>query len=374
VAGVTLDHLRKVYRGGIVAVDGLDLAVGDGDFVCVLGLSGSGKSTVLKLIAGIEDVTSGRVLIDGEDVTTRPPERRDVAMVFQSYALYPTMDVFDNIAFPLRVRKIPKADVRRRVVATADMLGIQPLLKRRPRELSGGERQRVALGRAIIREPKAFLMDEPLSNLDATLRVQMRQELKRLHSVLGATFIYVTHDQDDALMMGDRVAVLAQGRLEQYSPPAEVFDRPANRFVASFIGRMPTNLVDGVLTREDDCLMFRCPDFVLALPDQDWDSQRSEVVLGARPESIVVVPRDLDRDDLSGRVESISVLQPNVYLSVMVGSRSLAVRVPDNVDCPVVGDTVAFQVDRAKISLFDGGSGARLPMVARTPRAAVCVG
>ncbi|MDQ3937336.1 MAG: ABC transporter ATP-binding protein, partial [Chloroflexota bacterium] len=229
----------------------------DGLFTCILGPSGSGKSTILKLLAGIEEVTSGRIWFDGSDVTHVTPERRDVAMVFQSYALYPQMTARDNIAFPLQLRGVARAERYRRVDEVAALLGIGPTLDRLPRQLSGGERQRVALGRAIVRAPKVFLLDEPISNLDANLRMQTREELKRIHAELKATFIYVTHDQDDASAMGDEVVVMAAGRIHQADRPADVYHRPADRFVASFLGRLPMNFLKGSFNIERRSLVLR---------------------------------------------------------------------------------------------------------------------
>lgn len=370
MATVTLTHLRKVYGRHVMAIDDLDLTIEHGRFVCVLGPSGSGKSTILKLIAGIEEVTSGRILFDREDVTNVLPEKRDVAMVFQSYALYPTMNVFDNIAFPLRLRKVDRREIERRVNETAALLNIEGLLRRRPRELSGGERQRVALGRAIGRHPKAFLLDEPLSNLDANLRMQMRQELKRLHRLLGATFIYVTHDQDDALAMGDTVAVLSQGRLEQYSETSDIYDAPANRFVASFIGRPPMNFIIGEIERQEGGAVFRNADLSISLPEaMRLEPGGREVVLGARPEAITVCSRGESGADLSGVVNVVSVIQPNVYVSVSIGADPLMARLPDRVPWPQVGDTVTLEVDRGRLHLFDRHTGARVsamtPVLAR---------
>jgi len=372
MATVTLSHLRKVYGRDVAAVEDLDLTIEHGHFVCVLGPSGSGKSTILKLIAGIEEVTSGRILFDREDVTNVLPEKRDIAMVFQSYALYPTMNVFDNIAFPLRLRKVDKREIQRRVNETAALLNIEGLLRRRPRELSGGERQRVALGRAIGRQPKAFLLDEPLSNLDANLRMQTRQELKRLHRFLGATFIYVTHDQDDALAMGDMVAVLSQGRLEQYSETPDIYDAPANRFVASFIGRPPMNFIEGEIQREESGTFFRNAHLSISLPEtMRLDLIGREAALGARPEAITVCSSGESGGDMSGIVNVVTVIQPNVYVSVTIGGDSLMARLPDRAPWPEIGDTVPLEVDRRRLHLFDYHTGARVggqaPSAAREP-------
>jgi ABC-type sugar transport system ATPase subunit len=245
VAAITLDRLRKTYPNGHAAVRDVDLPIGDGELLVLLGPSGCGKSTLLRLIAGLETPTEGRILLDTTDVTALPPQARDLAMVFQSYALYPHMSVRQNLAYGLRVRGIDAADSGRRVETVAEALGLAGLLDRRPAQLSGGQRQRVALGRALVREPKAFLLDEPLSNLDPALRVQARTELLRLQQRLAATMVYVTHDQEEAMTLGHRVAVMRDGRIEQAGPPLELYHAPANTFVAGFIGTPAMNLLPG---------------------------------------------------------------------------------------------------------------------------------
>jgi ABC-type sugar transport system ATPase subunit len=359
MARVTLKRVRKAY-GEHVALHALDLEVDDGEFVSVLGPSGSGKSTLLKLIAGIEEASGGHVYFDGRDVTQTPPERRDIAMVFQSYALYPTMSVFDNIAFPLRVRKLPKADVQKRVEEIAELLGIEGLLRRRPRELSGGERQRTAVGRAMVRNPKVFLFDEPLSNLDAHLRAGMRTELKHLHRVLGATFVYVTHDQDDALDMGQRVAVLAGGRLQQFSSSHELYEQPANRFIASFVGHPPMNLLYGQLVREGQILFFRSHALALSLGVRGApDRSGGDVVLGVRPEAVIVSKVMEGRP--AGVVESTSALgYHRIYATVRIGDAALMARIPEGVAEPSLGETVGLEVNVREAHLFDASEGTRL--------------
>lgn len=361
MARVTLKQLSKRY-GNVVALHPLDLEIEDGEFVSVLGPSGSGKSTVLKLIAGIEEASGGSVLFDGRDVTQVPPERRDVAMVFQSYALYPTMSVYDNIAFPLRLRKVPKREIDRRVRETAELLSISHLLQRRPRQLSGGERQRVAVGRAIVRQPQVFLLDEPLSNLDAHLRAGMRQELKHLHRVLGTTFIYVTHDQDDAVDLGSRIAVLAGGMLQQFASSADIFRRPANQFVASFVGHPPMNLVHGRIVRAGGRALFEAPALPLELGERSPDGVVEDVVLGLRPEAITVTS---GRDQApSGIVEGVSALGfGRLYATVRVGEAALTARVPELSAPPDIGALVGLQVDVSAVHFFDVQSGRRLATV-----------
>ena len=294
MAGVRLGDVWKEF-GEVVAVKDMSLEIKDGEFMILLGPSGCGKTTTLRMIAGLEEPTRGRIYIgdklvaDPEKGVFIPPKDRDIAMVFQSYALYPHMTVYDNIAFPLKLRKVPKQEIDQRVREVAELLGLMELLKRKPRELSGGQRQRVALGRAIVRKPQVFLMDEPLSNLDAKLRVKMRAELKKLQRQLGVTTIYVTHDQVEAMTMGDRIAVINAGVLQQVGSPDEVYDKPANMFVAGFIGSPPMNFLNATIT-EDGFVDFG--EFRLKLlPDQfevlgEMGYVGREVVFGIRPEDV----------------------------------------------------------------------------------------
>ena len=280
LATIELDHVTKVYGNGFVAAHDVNLAIEDGEFIVFVGPSGCGKSTLLRMIAGLEEVTVGTVRIDGEDVTELAPRRRDIAMVFQSYALYPHMTVRENLGYGLKVRRAPKADARARVEEVAALLGLTELLDRKPAQLSGGQRQRVAMGRAIVREPRAFLMDEPLSNLDAKLRVGMRASLAELHARLGVTTIYVTHDQTEAMTLGQRVAVLREGRIVQVDAPQTLYARPRNVFVAAFIGSPSMNLVEA--TVDGDFVRFG--GHAIAL-DADTRLPNGPVVLGIRPEA-----------------------------------------------------------------------------------------
>ena len=280
MSGISLDEVTKVYPNGVTAVDALSLDIAEGEFCVLVGPSGCGKSTLLRMIAGLEDVTAGDVSIGGIDVTDKPPQERDIAMVFQNYALYPHMTVKENLAFGLKLKKLPKAEWKRRVDEVAKILGLDELLDRKPAALSGGQRQRVAMGRAIVREPKAFLMDEPLSNLDAKLRVSMRAELAKLHERLGVTTVYVTHDQVEAMTLGQRVAVLRDGLLQQFDTPQNLFHRPVNLFVAAFIGSPSMNLVDAEITNRR--LSFA--DVSFDLPESSPAAGvQGRLILGIRP-------------------------------------------------------------------------------------------
>jgi multiple sugar transport system ATP-binding protein len=292
VAEIGLEALTKVYADGTLAVESLDLAIGDGEFMVFVGPSGCGKTSVLRMVAGLEEVTGGRVTIGNRVVNDLLPKERDIAMIFQNYALYPHMSVFDNMAFGLRQRRLPRDEVDRRVDEAAHTLGLEDTLAKRPRTLSGGQRQRVAMGRAIVREPQAFLMDEPLSNLDAKLRVEMRAEILRLQRSLAVTTIYVTHDQTEAMTMGDRVAVMRKGVLQQVARPQQLYERPANLFVAEFIGSPAMNLVEADLVRSDGLVarfgthMLRLGPRVLSERPALGGFAGRRVILGFRPEDL----------------------------------------------------------------------------------------
>jgi multiple sugar transport system ATP-binding protein len=323
VAEIQLDKLTKVYGDGTKAVSELDLAVGDGEFVVFVGPSGCGKTSALRMIAGLETITDGTVRIGGEVVNTLPPKDRDLAMVFQNYALYPHMSAYDNMAFALKMRGVAKAEVERRVTSAAETLGLSEVLKKKPRTLSGGQRQRVAMGRAIVREPQAFLMDEPLSNLDAKLRVEMRAEIQRIQRDLRVTTIYVTHDQVEAMTMGDRVCVLRSGVLQQAASPQELYDRPANLFVAEFIGSPAMNLVQADLARANGRTEVRFGSTSLEVPPTVVGSRPSlesyegmRVVLGIRPE-------DLDDASLA-RFGTAGVIGVNVDIREDMGAEVFA--------------------------------------------------
>ncbi|MGB2712450.1 MAG: ABC transporter ATP-binding protein [Conexibacter sp.] len=326
---ISIDRVSKRFPGGAIALHEASLEIDDAEFLVLVGPSGSGKTTLLRMIAGLEGVTEGVIRVGGRDVTALPPERRDIAMVFQSYALYPNMTVAENLAFGLRMRKTPKVDRARRVQEVAEILGLEQLLDRRPGALSGGQRQRVAMGRAMVREPAVFLMDEPLSNLDAKLRVTMRAELQRLHRRLGVTTVYVTHDQVEATTLGDRVAVLRDGQLQQCDTPARLFDHPANVFVAGFIGSPSMNLVEAEI--EDGWACFA--DQRVRLPS-DVPLPGRRVILGFRPTDLGLAPMDAPADDatLTVRADVVENLGADSVVvfavdapSVVAGASSAAV-------------------------------------------------
>jgi multiple sugar transport system ATP-binding protein len=292
MARVVFDHVSKIYGGGTAAVKELELEIADGEFLVLVGPSGCGKSTALRMVAGLEQISDGRILIGDRVVNNVAPMSRDVAMVFQSYALYPHMTVYDNLAFGLRNKRVPKDDIERRVEDAARILDLGELLKRKPKQLSGGQRQRVALGRAIVREPQVFLMDEPLSNLDAALRVATRAEILKLHQRVGTTTIYVTHDQVEAMTMGDRIAVMRAGLLQQVGTPEELYTRPTNVFVAGFIGSPSMNLVPVEPHTSNGQAMLRSGDFVVRVPERFASAAAAEagreLVVGLRPEHLAV--------------------------------------------------------------------------------------
>src|SRR5689334_20095907 len=334
MAAITFDRVNKVYGDGHRAVSDLDLDVQDGEFVVFVGPSGCGKTTALRMIAGLEEISEGTIKIGERVVNNLPPRDRDVAMVFQNYALYPHMTVAENIGFALRMRKVPKAEARRRIEETARIIGLVDHLDRKPRQLSGGQRQRVAMGRAIVREPQVFLMDEPLSNLDAKLRVQMRAEISRIQRRLNVTTVYVTHDQVEAMTMGDRVAVLRRGVLQQFDAPQRLYERPANLFVASFIGSPAMNMLEAKLEQNGDGVVCRLGSASLVLP-ADLVSTRPAlerylgraVAVGIRPEALDEPGRQNGGDGgrLRGRVQTIEALGPELLAYVDIEAQPVLV-------------------------------------------------
>jgi multiple sugar transport system ATP-binding protein len=359
---VFLDSIAKTY-GGVTALHGLTLEIRDREFLTLLGPSGCGKTTTLNLIAGLEELSAGRILFDGEDVSRLPAERRNVAMVFQTYALYPHMTVYQNIAFGLLNHGVPRAEADTRVRRAARELEIEGLLARKPRQLSGGQRQRVALARAIVRDPRAYLLDEPLSNLDARLRITMRTELKRLHYELERTFIYVTHDQAEALTLSDRIAVLHEGRLQQVAPPERIYQRPANRFVAAFLGSPPMNFLPGQLAASGEGLEFRGAavrsPLAPALAERLALGAPRQVQLGVRPEDVTVLPPGAADTHAEGEIAVREPIGSDVFLTVALGGEGVKVRAA--ADAPWDrGDRVALRLAVEKLHFFDPASGISL--------------
>jgi multiple sugar transport system ATP-binding protein len=364
MARVLLEHITKRFEGGVIAVNDLTLEVRDQEFLVLVGPSGCGKSTALRMIAGLEFASEGDIFIGERRVNDVQPRDRDIAMVFQSYALYPHMSVFDNMAFGLKLRGLPKRDINERVNAAARTLGIEQLLKRKPRQLSGGQRQRVALGRAIVREPQAFLMDEPLSNLDAKLRVQTRAELVKLHQRLRTTTIYVTHDQVEAMTMGDRIAVMNAGVLQQLDTPQTLYDRPGNAFVAGFIGSPTMNLLDMEIQRDGGELRLVREGLTLPVPPRFADAlgqvQGGRVRAGLRPEDIS------DRSDassfdapLTATVDVLELLGSEAFLYATAADAPLIARVSARADY-AVGSSVALHANVDHLHLFDAATGVNL--------------
>jgi len=350
MARLTLEGLRKVYEGGAVAVHAVDLEVADGELVVLVGPSGCGKSTTLRMIAGLESISDGRLFIDGKIVNDLAPAQRDIAMVFQSYALYPHMTVRENMRFALKIRKMSAADIDRRIMDTAQMLDIVPLLDRTPRQLSGGQRQRVAIGRAIVRQPKVFLFDEPLSNLDAKLRVQTRREISRLQRRLDVTSIYVTHDQTEAMTMGDRIVVMNAGRVQQVDTPIALYEKPKNLFVATFIGSPPMNIMKGTLERggSDAGLVFRSGALFLPLDAATARGLDRHVYVAAPP------PGARPLEGFS--VDVVEPLGNETLLHARSDGQELtAALAPQSLPKP--GERVPLALDVTRLVFFDESSG-----------------
>jgi len=361
MAEVKFDDVSKVYEGGIKAVNNVNLTVDDGSLLVLVGPSGCGKSTTLRMVAGLEEITEGSIYIGERKVNDVLPKDRDIAMVFQNYALYPHMTVYNNMAFGLKLRKFPAAEIEERVRHAADLLEIDALLERRPKELSGGQAQRVAVGRAIVRQPQVFLFDEPLSNLDAKLRVQMRVEIARLHERLGATMIYVTHDQVEAMTLGTRVAVMKDGYVQQVATPLELYNHPVNRFVAGFIGSPPMNFLLGRLEGADGAVRFVSSEIQLALTPETAEVVKGhvgqEVYLGVRPEDIHDSAFFPGGEPADTHTLSVDVVEPLgaetlVYLRVP-GEKEAVVARFDSRSTPRVGQDVNIALNMAKAHVFD---------------------
>jgi multiple sugar transport system ATP-binding protein len=358
MAEVKLVNLKKIFEGNVVAVQDFDLEIKDKEFVVLVGPSGCGKSTTLRCIAGLEEITDGEIYIGNRLVNDIPPKDRDIAMVFQNYALYPHMNVYKNLSFGLELRKMKKDEIERRVHEAAQILDIEHLLDRKPKALSGGQRQRVAVGRAIVRKPAVFLFDEPLSNLDAKLRVQMRTEIAKLHQNLQATMIYVTHDQVEAMTMGSRIVVMKDGFIQQVSDPLTLYDYPVNKFVAGFIGSPPMNFIDVDVKKEGSDYVVKTPAFTVKMPNAVQDKVApyagKKVTFGFRPEDLIDenISKDKAGRVMQAKVEVIEPLGSEIYLYLSAGPDNFVARVPHQYQASI-GATVGFAVDISKVHLFD---------------------
>ncbi len=357
MAGVTYDHVTKKF-GEMVAVDDLNINVDDKEFLVLVGPSGCGKTTALRCLAGLEEITAGKIMIGDRVVNDVAPKDRDIAMVFQSYALYPHLSVFDNMAFGLKLRKVPRDEIKRRVEKAAGTLGITDLLNRKPRQLSGGQRQRVAVGRAIVREPKVFLFDEPLSNLDAKLRVQMRAEISKIHQQLQTTFIYVTHDQMEAMTMATRIAVINRGKLQQLDTPQNLYNFPTNLFVAGFIGSPAMNFFPAKI-RKNGKLVIDAGDFVVDVPAKKAKALEEcvgkNVVFGIRPENIHdgdFVPSNIQAAKVTAKVDVTELMGNEILLYLLIGKNTFVARV-DPRSKARVGNQTEMVFDMDKFHVFD---------------------
>jgi len=348
MARLLLEDVTKIYDRDIYAAKNISFDVESQEFTVLVGPSGCGKTTTLRLIAGLEELTSGSIYIEGQLVNDMSPKDRDVAMVFQNYALYPHMSVYDNMAFGLRMRKYPKQEVKRRVAETAETLGIAELLERNPRQLSGGQRQRVALGRSIVRQPKLFLFDEPLSNLDAKLRVQMRAELARLHKKIKATIIYVTHDQVEAMTLGQKIVVLKDGEIQQVADPITLYKKPKNKFVAGFIGSPPMNLISGMIKKDAKQIYLNSTNIKLRLNRNFEKYLNRPVVIGIRPTDFSTA----SGSELKVVVDVIEPMGNELYVYGRCGDNMLSARVPEDA-LPKVGQPFLLKINPEKLYIFD---------------------
>ncbi len=359
MAEVILKNVSKVFPGNVQAVHKLDLEIKDKEFLVLVGPSGCGKSTTLRMIAGLEDVTEGEIHIGGRFVNPVPPKDRNIAMVFQNYALYPHMSVYDNMAFGLKLRKFPKSEIDARVKEAAEILDIVELLDRRPKALSGGQRQRVAVGRAIVRKPLVFLFDEPLSNLDAKLRVQMRTEISKLHTRLQTTMIYVTHDQVEAMTMGTRIVVLKDGFVQQVADPIKLYNNPVNKFVAGFIGSPPMNFIEGEIITKDNSLYFNEGTFQVKINEEMYDKlkdyRNKKVCFGIRPEDIhdkLFIPEAPKEATVQATVEVVEPMGSETILYLNTGKSSFTAKVSSK-EQPEVNQKVELVFDMSKVHFFD---------------------
>ncbi|MCK5579820.1 MAG: sn-glycerol-3-phosphate ABC transporter ATP-binding protein UgpC [Candidatus Omnitrophica bacterium] len=356
---ISLRNVSKTYKGGAKAVDNVTLGIENKEFLVLVGPSGCGKSTTLRMIAGLEDVSEGKIWIHDRVINDVPAKDRNIAMVFQNYALYPHMTVFENMAFGLKLRKYPKDEIVRRVTEAAEILGIKKYLERKPRQLSGGEQQRVALGRAIVRKPAVFLFDEPLSNLDAKMRVQMRAEIHKLRLRLQTTFIYVTHDQTEAMTLGDRIAVMKDGEIQQCADPIAIYDNPANQFVASFIGSPPISLMKGRIIKKERKYYFDEGKFQVKLVEEMHKAiaphEGKEVMMGARAEDIydkLFAPEASPDNTITATCEVVEPMGSEVYLYLNTGKHQFMARVGAH-DRPAINRDMDLVVDMSKVHFFD---------------------
>ena len=358
MASLSLKNINKTYPNGFIAVKDFNLEVADKEFIIFVGPSGCGKSTTLRMIAGLEEISAGELWIGNTLVNDVEPKDRDIAMVFQNYALYPHMSVYDNMAFALKLRKFPKKEIDEKIREVAKILDIEALLDRKPKALSGGQRQRVALGRAIVRQPKVFLMDEPLSNLDAKLRVQMRAEITKLHKRLGTTFIYVTHDQTEAMTMGTRIVVMNKGILQQVDTPQNIYNYPKNKFVASFIGSPQMNFFNGIVIKNQNTVaMLGGNEKITLLPEQAKYLMNSgyfgrEVILGVRPENISLVPKTTRDTKLTGVIDMVELMGAESYIYVKIAEEMLVVRI-NGTTTKTGGEIIDIYLNPDQIHLFD---------------------
>ena len=368
MAGIKLQNVYKIYSDGFTAVDNFNLDITDKEFIVLVGPSGCGKSTTLRMIAGLEEISKGEITIGDRVVNKIPPKDRNIAMVFQSYALYPNKNVYKNMAFSLELHKMPKEEIRERVMNAAKILDIEHLLDRKPRALSGGQRQRVALGRAMVRNPDVFLLDEPLSNLDAKLRAAMRTEIIKLHHDLGTTFIYVTHDQTEAMTMGDRIVVMRDGVVQQVDTPQRIYEHPVNMFVAGFIGSPQMNFIAATLIQKNDGSLFLNPgENTIPVPESiKSEALKSyigkQIIVGIRPEDISdnsTAISEHKNSVLNGLVEVRELMGSEAYLYIKYGSERLIARV-DKSSTAKADDTVTLAVDENKMHLFDKETGTRI--------------
>jgi multiple sugar transport system ATP-binding protein len=369
VASVKLERVRKVYDGGVIAVHEISLDIKDREFVVLVGPSGCGKSTTLRMIAGLEEVTEGSIYIGDQLVNDVAPKDRDIAMVFQNYALYPHMTVYDNMAFGLKLRKFPKSEIQGRVQEAAEILGIEELLTRKPKALSGGQRQRVAVGRAIVRKPKVFLFDEPLSNLDAKLRVQMRTEISKLHQKLGTTMIYVTHDQTEAMTMGDKIVLMKDGHVQQIDAPLSLYNHPVNKFVGGFIGSPSMNFFKGSVVKTQRMrFVEEAGAFELPLPPHQRKafarSSKRPVIVGIRPEHIALKSSGAKRGKTAPVRASVEVVEPMgneiyLYCTTQKDREQFVARIGTAKE-PAVGKPIDLVFDLTSLHLFDGDTGERI--------------